>query len=166
MGRIVLAASLTLATPAVAWNEPGDFRGVPWGASVEAAKAKVPTLTCIPPEGPCREFFELGPATVYSFWTFRNGGLDQVDLTFVAHQYPEVKSIFIARYGEPTARRTQPIGSGDRRVENEILEWTGERMSIELRRFHRGTEQGAGTVRTRAGLEEAGRRRPGDTKSP
>ena len=86
MGRIVLAASLTLATPAVAWNEPGDFRGVPWGASVEAAKAKVPTLTCIPPEGPCREFFELGPATVYSFWTFRNGALDQVDLTFVAHQ--------------------------------------------------------------------------------
>lgn len=165
MGRIVLAVSLMLAAPALAWDEPGHFRGVPWGASVEDAKAKVPTLTCLPLMGTCREFFELGPARVYGFWTFRNGGFDQVNLTFVAGQYPEVKAIFLARYGEPTTQRTQPIRSGEPPVQNEILEWTGERVSIELRRFHRGTEQGAATLRTKAGLEEEARRRSGETKS-
>jgi hypothetical protein len=165
MVAIILAVSLAAAAPALAWNEPGEFRGVPFGASVEEAKQKVPTLVCVPLMGSCREFFELGSTTVYGFWTFRNGGFDQIDLTFPAGRYPDVKGVFIARFGDPTARRTQVIRPGDPPLENETLEWAGERAHVELRRFHRGTEQGTATIRTRAGLEEAARRRPGASKS-
>lgn len=165
MFAIILAVGLAAATPALAWNEPGEFRGVPFGASVEEARAKAPTLVCVPPMGSCREFFELGSTRVYGFWTFRNGGFDQIDLTFPASGHPDVKGVFVARFGDPTSTRAQAMRPGDPPLENEILEWSGDRAYVELRRFHRRTEQGTATIRTRAGLEEAVRRRPGGAKS-
>ncbi len=165
-GFVMMVAVLLAAAPALAWNEPADFRGVRWGASVEEAKATIPDLACVPLMGTCREFFEIGPARVYAFWAFRNGGFDQVNLTFESPQYDEVRAMFTERYGEPTARRTEAIAlDSATTLENEILEWTGDTIYAELRRFVKGIDRGAATIRTKAGLEEAARRRGAGPRS-
>lgn len=42
---------LLLTVPAIAWNEPDAFRGVPWGASEEVLKAQIPSTCSVPVAG-------------------------------------------------------------------------------------------------------------------
>ena len=43
LARVPLVV-LVLASQAAAWNEPETFRGVPWGASEEVAKERIPSI--------------------------------------------------------------------------------------------------------------------------
>jgi hypothetical protein len=150
---VVVAALAAMAstTSGYAWSEPADFRGIPWGASIQEAKQKIPGMVCVP-AGRCRAFVDLGPTSVYAFMTFRQGGLDQVDLTFEERHFQQVKALFTERYGEPTGRQLVPVGQGPE--ENEILEWAGTRVHIALRRFGRSHDVGAAVLRTLAGPEK------------
>lgn len=141
-----------LAPPAHAWNEPPDFQGIPWGASMQEARQTALSLVCVA-AGRCRTFFDLAAVRVYAFLSFREGRFDQVDLTFAALDFDRLKAAFVERYGEPTARQLVPLGGGQA-LENEILEWTGRRVHIALRRYGRGLDLGTGVIR--AGGSPAG----------
>lgn len=130
--------------PAVAWDEPDSFRNIPWGSppSVVAEQLKGKDLyekvSCYGSGGSssCMGHVRIGDVRTFVYITFETGGMDHVGLTFPSDAYPRMKIIFVDRYGPPTSSRSETLQNRmGAKYENEILEWTGEKVDIVLHRY-------------------------------
>jgi hypothetical protein len=75
--------------------------------------------------------------------------MDSVVLLFPSANFYQIKTAFVERYGEPTERRTQEIQNRmGARFENELLEWKGEKVLIDLRRYSSRVTESNATIRT------------------
>jgi hypothetical protein len=151
---LVLVLSILAAAPAFAWDEPSGFRGVPWGASVETVKEKIPEVSCYESVA-CSGDLWVGTVKTYTRLLLREGGLDAVIVAFPADDFNIIKPIFIERYGQPTSRSTPEVqNKAGARFENEVLLWAGKKVQVTLRRYGDSLTYGLGTIRTQTGLEE------------
>ena len=150
---------LVLAAPVVAWDEPAGFRDLPWGASAETIKEKIPELKCGERNSigrsSCSGILKIGPVVVTAWLRLLPTGFDSVTLGFPSDSFEALKQIFGERYGQPTDQRSIPVQSRvGARYENIILEWRGEKVVIELRRFGGTLREGGATIMTRASHDE------------
>ena len=152
--KLALALLLTLATPALAWNEPDGVGGVRWGATqadllIQLQRAGE-TVTCDSP-GTCvsrRATFGSVPVDImYIFPT--DGKLEMAIVTFKPAEYRKLRDAFVERYGAPMLARKEKDGRGCAQTTNEIAEWLGERVLIDLRQFNSKNE-GRATIMLKA----------------
>jgi hypothetical protein len=159
---VIASFLLPVFRAAAAWDEPSGFRGIPWGASMEVVQEKSPGLYCIDSArrnrsdaGTCAGQLAIGPTTPKVVVRFRSGGMDAVFLSFPTRDFATLRPIFVERYGEPTSTRTEELQNRmGAKFENEILEWSGEKVYILLQRYGSEITDGLATIRTRAGFDE------------
>lgn len=131
----ILAIVLALLVEAVgAWDEPGGFRDIPWGSPPSVVKEKLPDLSC---GKSCFGSLTIGQVRVFAMIEFETGGgMDFIYLSFPSSNFYQIKVAFVERYGEPTSRRSQTVQNRmGAQFENEILEWTGEKVVIDLQKY-------------------------------
>jgi hypothetical protein len=119
------------------WNEPKDFRGVPWGASVAALKEKFGDAYCqeyeedVTGDAICKSEFNVGEIPVKGFFSFRKKGLVRVALAFDAKQFNEMIDIFTEKYGSSTSKhQTERLKYTD-----ETRIWKGSTVDIEANKY-------------------------------
>jgi hypothetical protein len=142
--RLALALVAILAVPAFAWEEPDKFRGVPWGATMQEAQTilKAAGDECsdryAPPRSCSVYRAKVGPVLgvniVFQFG--KANAFERAILFFPASQYVVLRGIFVDRYGPPTATKEETLQNRlGGTFTNEILEWSGERVSIMVRHY-------------------------------
>jgi hypothetical protein len=121
---------------------------------METLKARLGRLMDCPNPRLCIAVLEIGPTRPrVSIW-FREGGMDAVYLLFPTDDFDALRPIFVERYGKPTATRTEMVQNRmGAKFRNEILEWTGQRAYVFLRRYSDELTEGLGAIGTKAGLE-------------
>jgi hypothetical protein len=151
--HIVLAGLLLLpGTPALAFDEPPGFHGIPWGASKIVVQQQFPRFTCYPTLDHCSGTVALGPVLMEVFFQFGPEGMDSVSATFAASKYAMALEAFLARYGPPTARWTTPVQTlGGPSFTNETLYWAGATTNIVLERYGRKITEAVAYLSTKAG---------------
>jgi hypothetical protein len=157
----VAASAVVLATPALAWNEPDSFRGVPWGATQEVARdllSKREGIVCSDNGGCFTQDGKVGPVSVGIAYEFGEGKLEAAILSFAPRDYDALLAIFRERYGAPTeVRNESAITMSDGSVVytnvNPIATWTGRRVDIVLRRYGLRPERGEATITLKMAVE-------------
>lgn len=158
---LVLAClSWTGTTPAIAWNEPEAFRGVPWGASEEVAKERIPA-TCTATKGAlfgeriCSSSFTVGDVPAKVLLWFRSGGFVGATFSFDPKRFLTIESAFKERYGPPTNTKEE---QGKTRAGLEFVnvehEWQGAKVYISLRKYTGKITESRARILTAAEWEE------------
>ena len=160
-GLAVVALLVALVTPALAWDEPDGFRGVPWGASREELRVHLQrtgvsvtcggkVLGCTGPQ------LSIGPASVRAYYLFAPDAdkFEVVLLTFAPAHYAALRTIFEERYGAPSRVHEQTMQSQmGAKFTNETALWVGERVTISLSRYGSKLDQGRAVIGLKAALE-------------
>jgi hypothetical protein len=136
---VVSALLLLVVTgSALGWNEPDDFRGVPWGASLQEAR----TLLESKGEEPdcridrCNVPGSIGPTRLLIEYIFIENKFTLAMLTFLPSQYEMLHTIFSDRYGPPTWIEDEEVRTGmGVAYTNQVATWAGDRVVIELERY-------------------------------
>jgi hypothetical protein len=154
---IAVGTLLILASTVFAWNEPDNFRGVPWGASEQQVREKNTGMLCYDAKGnplgerACGVEITIGSVPTSTFFVFRNGKFMTVLLTFEPKDFSEMEGIFAERYGKPT--RTEelegrtPAGLSFVDI---VHEWTGQRIHIMLKKYAGKSMQSIATIGSRS----------------
>lgn len=139
---LVIAVSFIATTSAAGepWNlEPKDFRGVPFGSTLAEAKAILGRYNSHPPAcSPtgCFQRFYVGDVETSQWFTFRDEKLVSVRITFPVDAYEMLRGVFVERYGQPAAVRSETarnlLGAV---LEGERLTWAGVDVSIDVRQY-------------------------------
>jgi hypothetical protein len=142
-----------LVGAAPAWDEPAGFRDIPWGAPPSLVKEKLPTLRC--GQADCSGRLMIGEVEVHATFEFlTGGGLDSVSLAFPSANFYQIKTAFLERYGEPTKRRSEALQNRmGEKFQNEILEWKGEKVLIDLHRYSSKVTASRATIGTVEGWQ-------------
>ena len=152
--KLALALLLTFATPALAWNEPDSIGGVQWGATQEDLRVQLQragqTVRCDSPEACVSLRTSFGSVPVDIMYVFpKDGKLEMAIVTFRPAEYGKLRAVFVERYGAPMLARKEKSGVGCGETTNDIAEWSGERVVIDLRRLSSKNE-GRATIMLKA----------------
>jgi hypothetical protein len=79
----------------------------------------------------------------------KDGKLEMAIISFKPAEYRKLRDVFVERYGAPMLARKEKSGRGCAQVINEIAEWSGERILMNLRRFNSKNE-GRATIMLKA----------------
>lgn len=117
IGPLLLVGIISSAVPAtaLAFNEPENFRGVPWGTTEELLKGRITVRDCsdYPPEqqmlgerrcsGGWRWDDNLFLEVTYSL---RRDRFVSVTLSFKSRDFERIQDWFVGLYGSPSSDRT------------------------------------------------------------
>lgn len=124
------------------WKEPTEFRGVPWGASVEIWKEKFTNASCMKTEEAvmgdslCRSDFNIGKIPVKGYFWFRKG-LVHVTLNFDSENFIEMVGVFKEKYGSATSEeQTEITTHGGLKYTGETYIWNGSTVEIKAERYY------------------------------
>jgi hypothetical protein len=173
---VVISVLLVLqgVSGALAFNEPKDFRGMPWGASEaqlrttlggpESAGRDIDLCLAIPSEHRqlgdrlCWGRFILGDTAVQAIYYFRSDHFVTVALNYAPQDFDRIAAVFIERYGAPTSEERPRFKSLDGiTATNQILRWDGPRIAIVLRRYAGMITEGLGSITTQDEVRESRR---------
>jgi hypothetical protein len=157
-----MVVSVITASPALAFDEPDGFRGVPWGATEEQLRSSVSLeRACVDydatsrPLGDrlCTARLQIADVKVRAAYSFRANQLTRVSLHFAPKDFDRLAAIFVERYGPATVK------------ERDRLNWVGEKTFVSLYRyFNTDLSKGYASITTRAEIEESKRLRDEQTK--
>jgi hypothetical protein len=170
MKKIMLLLVLLLPVTAEASNEPDAFVGIRWGASIEdgyrilwdRSTASSP-IKCEDESGrrfqgaepatqmQCQAMHSVGGVPLNGTYRFTTQGFTSVEGWFLSPLYDRLKIMFTEKYGPPTATTAGEVTNrAGARLENERLEWVGERVVIRLSRIGGRLDMGTFSASTRA----------------
>jgi hypothetical protein len=154
--------------PAIGWNEPDTFRGVPWGAPEDVLKAQTPSTWCgaassgartIFGERFCSSSFTVGDVPVKALLWFRSGAFVRVTFTFDPTRFSTIEGAFRERYGEPTSTKEDPSKTrGGLEFVNVEHEWHGTKVFISLRKYAGKITESRAMIQTAAERQESFKR--------
>jgi hypothetical protein len=162
---LLAVALLLLGSPALAFNEPDSFRGVPWGAakseavSILAAAGEAPTCDGARACRTRETMIGSVPTTVvYQF--DEDDRFEAAILTFHPSRHDALRAIFVEQYGPPSRTQQRTTRSKDGRTfVNEIAQWSGERVVVQLQKYGALENRGRASVAKKAVLERFQRQR-------
>jgi hypothetical protein len=149
MKTLLLAVSFffcQLVYAADTWQEPEDFRGVKWGASLEEMRKVFPNITSnlyrtplFPSErirGANTRGEKIGPVEVSLHFGFLDEKFSGVLINFKSNDFSVLRDAFIARYG-PSHSKQEVVVKNRAGAEflNEVLVWRGATMTIEIKKY-------------------------------
>lgn len=147
-------------------DDPVGFRDVPFGASVEDVKAKIPGLLCRPYEKrELLDHFCVGETDIadtrigLQFWFFNNR-MGSFNLSFKPDQFHLLKEAFVGRYGPPTQSESNEFKTrGSLSYVNEELTWRFKNgATARLQKYSRRSDRGSGSVLSKEYEDERNRR--------
>jgi hypothetical protein len=169
----LMLAMVLVAFPALAFNEPDSFRGVPWGATLEETKAALDKAWEATSPGVrdiskpdclgnsyCWMRAVVGRVAGTAGFHFHEGKFVMGNLSFPSSRYVEIREIFVERYGQPTSTSEEVVKNKmGASFTNEYLRWRGEKVSITLRRYTDKLDTGRGTLVTKEEEERLAKQR-------
>ena len=87
--------------------------------------------------------FRSGTVSVNVTYFFpKDGKFEMAILTFDPADYEKLVALFVDRYGDPGSARLDQVqlGGCSAAITNTVLEWTGDRVLMDLRKFESKTE--------------------------
>jgi hypothetical protein len=162
--RLVVLILALVPRSAYAWEEPDSFVGIKWGATKEEAvvalRERGMSITVPPTCDPgrtitgatlCRASVMVDTIVLTGTFRFTDQGFAHASIRFDPSRYPELRAMFVEKYGEPTSTSSKEIGTrSGARLANELLEWMGQKVVLRLERFGGRNTEGAGTVSLRS----------------
>lgn len=162
LALLLVALSLPANAEEPAWpQEPKEYRGLSLGVSTEkevASQLKIdPAIMCLEIEGQrvCLHHGTLGEVKVSEIYSFDEDRLVQVHISFKPPQYLLLRELFVKRYGKASETWTEPfetVGGGDHT--NEIHEWRGDKIVVQLEKFGPSTQECSAVIATREWYDE------------
>jgi hypothetical protein len=136
----VVIASTKAAEP---WQEPEDFRGLKWGASVQEMQKFYPKAMEMPGmfEGKRIKQFSVFNQEVGSVKTsFVLGFLDDrfsfASIDFKSSDFPILREAFVTRYGPAHSTREEKLQNRmGTEFTNHVLSWRGPTLSIYVAKY-------------------------------
>ena len=95
-----------------------------------------------------RTSFGSVPVNITYFFP-KDGKLEMAIVTFKPVDYRWLHAVFVERYGAPMLARKETSGLRCGEITNDIAEWSGERVVIDLRRFG-SKDEGRATIMLKA----------------
>ena len=165
--------SLQKKTAAGDGLEPSGFRGVSWGSTVAEADAVIHfgehtcnEMSTREPEIWCGEDFAMGEVTATAQYQFAKGRLVGVMLSYDPSEFEYVRSVFIQKYGKPTAQEVVPMRTGmGVRYGNDTVSWRFPGVTIEMHRYGSTVNRGATFFTVNAWSKEKARRTASSKKA-
>jgi hypothetical protein len=156
---------LAMAGTVLGFNEPDGFRGLPWGATEEQMRTNVggwcedyPSTERWAGDRYCIVGFQITGIDGKATYDFRRDKFVRVNLRFESRDFDQLAAIFVERYGKPTSTTQEPFKTqGGLQTTNQVLKWTGPRVTIMIQRYSSSTRDGAAALSTRVDDEEAAR---------
>ncbi len=136
-------------------KEPGNFRGMRWGASEDEVSKGVPGVDC-GPHGDyvdrCIGQFDIGPNGATNVFTFSaEKRLESVLLSFDSKDFDAMKTILIERYGPPTRRAVSEVKTRmNASYQNETLQWLGTKVDLTAMKYGSDITSGFAHFETKA----------------
>lgn len=154
LGALLLACALAVTSAALAFDEPRDFWGVPWGSALDDVKTVVAgqgRLECTATGRHCFRLGHLGSAAVtfgYEFTVARRFVIGSI--AFASRDYSAVRQAFVERFGSPTSADERPETTrGGATFTIGTVRWEGSEVVIILNNFGSPIERGLATLMTR-----------------
>lgn len=152
---VALSFAANAADPPAWLKEPKDFGGLPFGASEKEVASKLKldaAVACllIEEQRSCIHHGTIGDVKVMEIYQFEDDRLVQVHISFKPPQFQSLRDLFVERYGDPTETWTEPfetVGGGS--ATNEILEWRGDRMILQMEKFGPSLHESLALIATR-----------------
>jgi hypothetical protein len=150
---------LVIAASSAAWDEPDNFRGVPWGTSSTEARALLESsgekTDCFGQRACVTARAKVGLAPVTITYMFDDDKFTMAMLTFAPAQYEALRAIFSDRYGPSSAIRDEQIKTRmGVAYTNQVATWAGQRVFIELRRYGNKVDQGRAVISLKEALDK------------
>jgi hypothetical protein len=144
---------------AAAWDEPDNFRGVPWGTSSTEARTLLESsgekTDCFGRRACVTARAKAGPAPVSITYMFDDDKFTMAMLTFTPTHYEALRTIFSDRYGPSSAIRDEQLKTRmGVAYTNQVATWAGERVVIELRRYGNKVDQGRAVISLKEALDK------------
>jgi hypothetical protein len=159
---LVFAASLVLVALTNAgepWQEPEDFRGLKWGASVEEMRKVFPlenelremrSVWAIPTlvGNRIKRFtvsnIKIGTARTTLYIGFLDDRFAYVWINFNSRDFVELREAFITRYGPAHSMTVERLKNRmGAEFENPVLTWEGNTLAIRLANYSGTLTEGA-----------------------
>ena len=144
---LFIAAFLVTTVPTngadSSWQEPEDFRGLKWGASVGEMRKVFSTLNVDKPRDSgnrIKSFYvggqRIGDALVQLYLGFLDDRFSSVNISFKSDDFLAMRVVFIVRYGQAhsTTEQTLQNRAGAEFV-NPILTWKGPTLIIRIQKY-------------------------------
>jgi hypothetical protein len=156
-------ASQKKPAPSRTWTqEPTDFKGVPFDATLEQAKQRQHFDRCIhgdesdPDTEAC--FLNVHVNDTYDIlcdFSFKRGRLEDIAGRFPSERYEDVRELLIEKYGDPTFHKTSEVRTvAGGQLEQEELTWIGRKVILTAYRFRSNIDKGGLSFRSVAGILE------------
>src|SRR4029450_3513589 len=159
MKKLLLVVILFLALishAAEPWQEPEDFRGFKWGVSIEELKSTLGSRigTANLWGNRIKNYFSrrqmIGPAEVDFEYGFLDDRFSSVHIMFRSDDFPTLRAAFIERYGPPHSTREEKLQTAmGAQFLNEMLNWKGPTIFIELTKYANKVSQGRAIITKR-----------------
>lgn len=158
--KLLIISLITLSSPrsAIAWNEPSGFRDIPFGASEQEIKQKLPRAYChdreitLPkalPERYCTADVTIGEVGISVRMHLRSGQFTALSFVFKSDEFNAMEGAFIEKYGKPTNTKEEPGKTrGGLEFVNRTIEWRGQRVNIRLERYSTNITYGSADIKT------------------
>ena len=136
-----------------AWNEPDNFRGIPWNGSESELKKNFPDAFCMDMDGlcdrGCRSEFKIGAISADAYFFFRNNKFIRVSLLFSPDDFLNMEGYFIEKYGNPTQKDEKEFETrGGLKYTNSIRKWKGKKIIINLEKYHSKITESSADIQT------------------
>jgi hypothetical protein len=133
------------------WNEPTEFRGLPWGAPVAEMKKKFNGAHCkeheenINGDAICKAEFTVGEIPVTGYFYFRKG-FTRVVLQYNPKDFGRMMAIFQEKYGLQTKKEEKEVSTRNGlKYINVRYAWLGSKVEIKAVKYNKNvSESGAG----------------------
>jgi hypothetical protein len=138
-------------------SEPKDFRGIPWGASIEEVRKAVPNLPAyaLYTQGDrVKVFFvptgRVGDVAARFAYLFLDDKFAEVTIYFESGKFPTMRDAFVERYGKPTSTENIPMQTSmGAKYENQRILWEGKTIVIRLDRYSGKITDGQANIGTK-----------------
>ena len=144
------------AIAAESWQEPADFRGLKWGASIEEMQQLFPAAPnyAQSAQGDRIKNFILPSQYIGQVKTtltlgFLDDKFASVDIHFHSAEFPILREAFVTRYGQPHRKEDIPVKTAvGAQYLNERLWWTGPTLMITIQKYGGKVTEGHARITT------------------
>jgi hypothetical protein len=134
------------------WNEPTEFRGLPWGAPVAEMKNKFNGTYCkehednVNGDAICKADFTVGEIPVTGYFNFRKG-FTRVVLQYNPKDFGRLMAIFQEKYGLPTKKEEKEVSTRNGlKYINVRYAWLGSKVEIKAVKYDKNISESRASI--------------------